>query len=153
MKLDRGLGLAGVLVAGLACGSANAAPSGSVPACNTVGLDMARKYGNDARLIASYDVPAAQMVRWEERTPADGGPRVAGSQWRGRPSTERVAVCYYDGNFENFGLRPGPVGTGSDAEPPPPRFERLLVTVDGEGRAALKSIGPAAKLRVEDPNR
>jgi len=130
----------------IACGGNPAGSSGlaPVPGCDGPGLSLARGYGADARLIAGYDLTAAQLVAWHERPAADR-PRVSDSPWRRYPPNEHVAFCYYDGTFTNLEKRP--LGASAAASP----YERILVIVDPEGEAHLFSGGRPNNTPLEDP--
>jgi len=147
MSLRPLIGLAALGLIACAGASASSWPTANA-ACQGAGLEMARAYGLDAQLLAGFEVPAARMAAWDERAPSDGGPQIVNSKWRQRPVNERVAVCYYGGNFDKFGLRPAPVDATTAVQL---RFERLVVTVSADGTAGFRSIGPARSLPVEDP--
>lgn len=126
------------------CGTRTAAPP--VPTfaerqCAGAGLAAANGYTSKstATLALAVDTRAGEVADWEERgIHWPSGPRVPRSSWRDLPATEPVALCYYDGPFDNYAPS---VPRGSRH----PAFERALFIVDARV-ARLVTIGPAANL-------
>lgn len=112
-------------------------------------------YGTDAHVSGAYTVTAQQLAAWHERT-SFGRARIVTSPYRSYPPTERMATCYYDGTFRVGsgavlaphapGASPSPIGSA-------PPVTRLLVIVDGTGKASLLAWGPSTALSIEDPIR
>lgn len=144
------LGASWTLVSACASG-ANAGGPAAVAGCDGPGLTMARAYGADARVSGAHSISAGQLVAWDERVrKLPGSPKINNSSWRSRPPNEQMAFCYYDGTFTNLDQR------GAPARPPGPSqapFDRIIVVVDGAGKATLLGAGPSSTLQMEDPTK
>jgi hypothetical protein len=118
-------------------------------ACDSVGMALARAYGRDAALAASYLVPASAVAAWQERPSDPSAPHVGTSGWRAHPPSEKVSVCYYDGGFDNLAAPGGPPAGGAPA--PQIVVDRVLILVGQDGQPALYRAGPRSGVPIEDP--
>lgn len=139
--------VASILLA--ACGTRSAtlsAPTFAQELCGGIGLQTANAYTMKgiARLDVAIAATAREVADWQESGyHGPNGPRLVRSDWRDVPAREPVALCYYDGPFDNYSPsmpRPLP-GT----RPSPPVFERALFIVDTRS-ARLVTIGAAGTL-------
>jgi hypothetical protein len=149
------------LVLAVACGSVNSAPvaiagavdQAAVDRCVTSAQTVADAYGSVATLSAAFSATAAQVVRWQELALDLSGPRPV-SPYRGRPQTEGVTVCFFDGQFDKFGKAPGPPGPGTATAPPAVMFyERIIILVQADNSAMFFAAGKTTTLPITDPTR
>ena len=143
------LGGIGLVARGTNSSVAAAAHSASAPACATTGLGLANAYGHLAVISGSFQLTAGQVAAWQERSRGPNLPHVATSPWRTHAADEPVAVCYYDGVFDNLALPGGPPGYGATA-PATRAIDRIIVLVDRTG-AALYVASISSALPIEDP--
>ena len=87
------------------------------------------------------------MALWQERPKQGGGPQLTNSQWRDRPATESVAVCYFDGTFDKLGAQPAANGSAASVT-----FTRLSIVVNA-GKAQLLGAGTPSNIPVLDPSK
>ena len=98
-------------------------------------------------VAAAFDSSAASVVKWEETAPMPIGMRVV-SQWRDRPATEPVAVCYLDGDF-GPAKHPAPL-PGSTATPVP-NWDRVIYLVGADRRPIGVTFGWQDRIAIRDP--
>ena len=98
-------------------------------------------------VAAAFDSSAASVVEWEETAPMPIGMRVV-SQWRDRPATEPVAVCYLDGDF-GPAKHPAPL-PGSTATPVP-NWDRVIYLVGADRRPIGVTFGWQDRIAIRDP--
>ncbi len=148
MRIRQTIALIGIPFVLSACVTAAAAGRAATE-CGSQGLQLAQRYGANARPVGAFDLSAAQMAAYQERGPQAAGatpaPHVVTSSWRRRPATEHVSMCFYDGTFDKFSLRAGPGST------PPPVPDRIVILVDASGNAGLVQAGPSSGIPVRDP--
>ncbi len=98
-------------------------------------------------VAAAFDSTAASVVKWHETPLSPGGPRPV-SQWRDHPATERVAVCYLDGDF---GSAKGPPPMAGNSATPLPNWNRVVYLVGADRRPIGVVFGWQDRIPIRDP--
>ena len=126
-----------VTAVALACATRAPAASSRVAACDEQGRDFVTHYAAQPVLAAAFVRRADAVANWQEHLNEPDGPHVVRSRWRDYPPDAEVALCYYDGTFDNYSP-PGPPGHRISG------FDRALVFVGPDRVPVLDHIGTKA---------
>ena len=113
--------------------------------CSTKGLNFAVAYGEVKSVSGAFESSAAGVAAIQTSRFGPDGPKVASSDVQSRPDTEKMFLCYFDGDFE---VMKGPPPGGTSAT----RFTRLSVVVTADGLTFFDAAGPAEDLPAAGPS-
>jgi hypothetical protein len=98
-------------------------------------------------VAGAFASSAGSVVKWHETPASPDGPRPI-SPWRDHPATERVALCYLDGDF-GPAKQPAPL-PGSSATPLPD-WNRVVYLVGVDRRPIGVVFGWQDRIAIRDP--